>query len=764
MHEAIEQFRAAIHRAGLLAPEVIEPDGKLHRFASNGKRSDDAGWYVLHADGIPAGAFGDWRGGLSETWRAEIGRRLSPSEEAAYRRRVDAMRREREAEEAKRKSEARETAAAIWRAAWPAPDDHPYLIKKGIKCHGLRVHDGALVIPMRHGAELHSLQFIGADGDKRFLATGRVSGCYFPIGKPNGTLCIAEGYATGASIHEATRCAVAVAFNAGNLLPAARALRGEFPDLRLIVCADDDAKTPGNPGLTKAREAALAVGALLAIPDFGSSRPEGATDFNDLHQYAGLEAVRAAIDTPVESVADGSRSAWPEPKPIIAELKPVPAFDPDTLLPEVLRAWIMDEAERMPCPPDFIAAAALVALGSIIGARCAIKPKSRDSWLIVPNLWGGIVGDPSAKKSPAWGAALKPLDRLIAKALEAHRAALADYETDKVIFDAKKDAIEGRIKEAAKKPSKADPASIAKELRAHGEQAPETPTLRRYKTNDSTVEKLGELLRENPAGLLVLRDELVGLIATWEREGREGERAFFLEGWNGNQSFDTDRIRRGHISIPNLCVSIFGGIQPDKLTVYLEQAAQALANDGMLQRFQVLVYSDPRRWEWRDRAPDKAARDAAFAVFEKLADFDPVAWGAAPADDFAKFPHFRFSDEAQAVFIEWSGDMHRTRIPNEDEPLIRQHLAKFDKLFPALALVFHLVDCAAHGVCGPVSKEAALRAAAWCEYLEAHARRCYGLLKDDGMRAAQALAAKLERGRSKTASLCATCAAFNGAA
>jgi hypothetical protein len=93
---------------------------------------------------------------------------------------------------------------------------------------------------------------------------------------------------------------------------------------------------------------------------------------------------------------------------------------------------------------------------------------------------------------------------------------------------------------------------------------------------------------------------------------------------NGNQSFDTDRIGRGHISIPNLCASIFGGIQPDKMTVYLEQAAHALANDGMLQRFQVLVYPDPRRWEW---LPDKTARDAAFAVFEKLADFDPVAWG-----------------------------------------------------------------------------------------------------------------------------------------
>ena len=116
--------------------------------------------------------------------------------------------------------------------------------------------------------------------------------------------------------------------------------------------------------------------------------------------------------------------------------------------------------------------------------------------------------------------------------------------------------------------------------------------MRRYKSNDTTVEKLGELLRENPTGLLVLRDELVGLIASWEREGREGDRAFFLEGWNGNPSFDTDRIKRGSIFIPNLCISIFGGIQPDKLTVYLEQAAHALANDGMLQRFQLLVYPD----------------------------------------------------------------------------------------------------------------------------------------------------------------------------
>lgn len=296
VRDAIEEFRAAIHGAGLHPPDVIEPDGKLHRFASNGKRGDDAGWYVLHDDGIPAGAFGDWRTGASESWRADIGRRLSPQEEAQHRARLATMRREREAEEAERKAESREKAAAIWQAAITAPDDHTYLRTKGIKAHGLRVHDGALVVPMRDGAELHSLQFIAGDGGKRFLAGGRVSGCYFPMGKPDGVLCIAEGYATAASIYEATGYAVAVAFNAGNLMAVTRSLRERFPELRLILCADDDAKTEGNPGLNKAKEAARTVGGSLAIPDFGAQRPGRATDFNDLHRQAGLDAVRACIE------------------------------------------------------------------------------------------------------------------------------------------------------------------------------------------------------------------------------------------------------------------------------------------------------------------------------------------------------------------------------------------------------------------------------------------------------------------------------------
>jgi putative DNA primase/helicase len=292
-------FRQALASAGLSPPDSIQADGQLHRFASNGKRGDDAGWYCLHldgvADGVAAGAFGCWRTGLSRSWRANLGRQLSPSEEDAHQARVAAVRQQREAEDAKRKAAARETAAAIWVAAKPAPADHPYLMAKSIGPHRLRVHDDRLIVPMYSGGELHSLQFIDADGEKRFLPGGRASGCYFGIGKPSGVMHVCEGFATGASVHEATSGAVAIAFTAGNLLAVATALRAKYPDLQQILCADDDAGTPGNPGLTKAREAASAIGGLVALPDFGDSRPDNATDFNDLHRHAGLGAVRAAV-------------------------------------------------------------------------------------------------------------------------------------------------------------------------------------------------------------------------------------------------------------------------------------------------------------------------------------------------------------------------------------------------------------------------------------------------------------------------------------
>lgn len=294
MAEGTRQFGNAIRAAGLTPPDVIEP-GRFYRFSGEDKRNGNtAGWCKLFADG-QGGIFGDWSTGMNETWQAERDKPMSASEREAWRRQIEEAKAAAEADRVERQGNAAKRAAELWKGAAPAPTDHPYLTKKGIGPHGVRVHDGRLVVPVRCGADLVSLQFIGPNGDKRFLTDGRTGGGYFSIGKPADVLCIAEGFATGASIHEATGHAVAVAFNAGNLETVAKAMREKFPGLRLILCADDDSRTEGNPGITKATEAARAVDALVAVPDFGADRPEGATDFNDLAALHGLDAVKDAI-------------------------------------------------------------------------------------------------------------------------------------------------------------------------------------------------------------------------------------------------------------------------------------------------------------------------------------------------------------------------------------------------------------------------------------------------------------------------------------
>lgn len=296
-------FQDAIRAAGLQPPDVIEP-GRFHKFPGEGKGSrNTAAWCKLFSDGI-GGIYGDYSTGLSADWQAKRETPYTPAEREAFKRHVAEARAQAKAERKAKQTEAREKANLIWAEAVPCAE-HPYLTRKGIKAHGARLYKDALVIPMRDAdGVLHSLQFIDADGGKKFLSGGRVAGCYFSIGTTKGAaaLCTDEGFATGATINEATGYPVAVAFNAGNLLAVAKSMREKLPDLPLIICADDDSKTEGNPGLTKASEAARSVGGLLAIPDFGANRPDGATDFNDMATHCGMEAVERAIAGVVASV------------------------------------------------------------------------------------------------------------------------------------------------------------------------------------------------------------------------------------------------------------------------------------------------------------------------------------------------------------------------------------------------------------------------------------------------------------------------------
>lgn len=269
MSDPIEHFRLAIGAAGLEAPKFIQADGAIHRFSASGRRGDDSGWYSLHTDGIPAGSFGCWREGMQFTWCAKSDKAMTDAERVAHRQRMNAMKAQREADLRAAQQQASRTAAALWQQATPATAAHGYLIRKGIQPHGVRSDGQRLIVPMRDTAgTVHSLQTIRPDGIKMFMSGGRVKGCYFGIGKPKGALIVCEGFATGASIHECTGHAVAVAFNAGNLEAVAVALRGKYPSLKILIAADDDQQTAGNPGMTKATAAVQAAGATLAVPVF----------------------------------------------------------------------------------------------------------------------------------------------------------------------------------------------------------------------------------------------------------------------------------------------------------------------------------------------------------------------------------------------------------------------------------------------------------------------------------------------------------------
>ncbi|MFG7107862.1 PriCT-2 domain-containing protein, partial [Burkholderia pseudomallei] len=223
-------------------------------------------------------------------------------------------------------------AESIWSAAEPAPAGHPYLVRKRIPADALRVYrgnlsigtaacDSALVIPARDAdGTLRTLEFILTDGQKRYLPNGRKAGCFSLIGDAvSSVLLIGEGYATCATLAAATGYPVAVAFDTGNLHAVATALRGQYPDARIVVCADDDHTTNGNPGVTKARAAADAVGGAVTVPDFGPNRPAAGTDFNDLAAHLGPDAVvvavRAALTSAGSSDADRGKARSPVEKP-----------------------------------------------------------------------------------------------------------------------------------------------------------------------------------------------------------------------------------------------------------------------------------------------------------------------------------------------------------------------------------------------------------------------------------------------------------------
>lgn len=427
----------------------------------------------------------------------------------------------------------------------------------------------------------------------------------------------------------------------------------------------------------------------------------------------------------------------PEPLP---ELPEVMQFDYD-FLPIRIREYVFDISERMQCPPDFAAVNTYVMLGSPLGCKVGIRPKRRDNWVIVPNLWGVTIGISGVLKSPNRSEVLRPLKQLQIELsmefAERNRKILNASEAEKL-------RVEFRKSEAKRTLKKNSDADISEFFNNNLNASPKLEIAPRFITNNATAEALGQLMIENPNGVLFEADELVGLLKNLDKQGQEGSRAFYLTAADGNQSYTIDRIIRGtNLHIESACLSIIGGIQPEVLSEYVRDAlAGGAGADGLLQRFGLMVYPDiSPQYKYIDRHPHKSAKQSVNVLMRELHNLDVES--IANLDEFCKTPHLQFDDDAQEVFIEWLCGLENRIRSGEDHPAIVSHLSKYRKLVPSLALINHLCDSTNK----KVSETALLRAVTYSEYLESHARRVYSYCTQPGINASKSVLTKLKIGK-----------------
>ncbi|MET3560756.1 hypothetical protein ABID39_001467 [Bartonella japonica] len=405
------------------------------------------------------------------------------------------------------------------------------------------------------------------------------------------------------------------------------------------------------------------------------------------------------------------QNGWGELKPITAALLPVEPFDP-LQLPMPFIDYVYDVSQRQQAPMDFIAVSALCALAAVIGNGVRVAPKQHDDWIVVPNLWGALIGQPSTMKTPTMRAALAPITCLQKQWYKDWLKQKERQEIEEILETLDKSEKKKQAHKAIKKGDLETARALLSETlsknNAHDDE------ISRFIVNDTSVEKLGELLKENPRGLLMVRDELSGFLTDMERKEYQSDRAFYLEAFNGDGQFTYDRIGRGTIFIPNATVSIIGGIQPSRILPFIRNVLYGKGNDGFLQRFQMLVWpNETKDWKWVDRYPNREAWETYEEAFRSLYD-KPLGSPEHPLV-------MRFAPKAQEIFREWMQKIFKEAKENNLSESLQAHLLKMPKTIASLALIFELLDSGRFEI-GLYAITTALR---WEKYLLSHVKRLY---------------------------------------
>jgi len=672
---------------------------------------------------MEGGIYFDWREGKSGTWQAK--KHKTPHEKVAFDERVTAARAEAKRQEEEKRTRCRKRSEDIWSNGYSA-DQHPYLLKKNVKAHGVKQLDGELWIPVRDSnGTLHGLQKINPDGDKRFEPATAVKGHFHQIGIPREEILIAEGYATAATIHEVTGLAAVCGFNAGNLKPVALEIRKKYPGVKITFCVDDDLVTDGNPGLTKASEAAKAVGGYLAIPMFSEGRKQKDSDFNDMLKISGPEAVKACIEAatrPVEETAsyseDQSReetvtpSAWPEPIPF-DDYSLLPEF-PIEAIPGVCGEIIHRLAESCQVDAGLPGTQMLAVLSTAIGARSKIV---LDTHTEPGNLYLFSQCGSGNRKSETNKQLTFPLYSYQKTQQEAMVSVIREAENKARILERRLEKLEKR---AADEDDPLERDSIIREcnsiLREIEENpVPATPT---YLVDDITPEKLGGIMADNGERIAILSPEggIFKIISGLYSKGHTPNIDLILKAHAGD-AWSSHRVGRESKTMERPALTLGLMVQPDVLEEIGKNSE--FRSRGLSARFLYSICLSHAGYRTRHTSPIPAnIKEAFHRLIESLVAIEGKH-------------ELRLSPDAQSLWNEFY---------DETEKLLRsgaelEFLVDWGSKLPgAVARISGLLHFAEHGPQGtekPISRDSMSRACLLGVYFTEHAKAAFSIMKED---------------------------------
>jgi hypothetical protein len=444
--------------------------------------------------------------------------------------------------------------------------------------------------------------------------------------------------------------------------------------------------------------------------------------------------------------------AWFTPLPLEFAVTELPTLHKGCM-PSLLYQYCNRVANQIPCPIDYVFTPLLVLIGSIIGHKIHLKVDPDRSMIVACLLWGIYIGESGTGKTPALETVLFNLQLLIDKARYEHEKKHKDQKANNEVGEIEKsleiEAIKKAIRLAKNENDEIEYKRLIRKckqlLAAMNEQLSAT-SLRKYKTSNTTLPALLNILSKNPNGIVIVLDELKGFLARLSAKENEELRAFTLECARGFGSYDADRVSRNSVSLQDMALSIVGGIQPDSFKPYLDRIISGTSdNDGWIHRFPMLTQPLPVQKISDDIKPltpliEKTVEALFLGIDDSEFSFD--------RSKKLKERFVTFTDDAQVIYDQWVSDNFAKCCLETTSPLMKSHLRKYDSVLAAIALIFQVVMSLDKKSLelrhfNAVSARALRKAIKLLEYLEMHAARLFDKHISVTLQNAQTLLKKL---------------------